>query len=355
MSNRITCFLFLGSLMMGGLLGCDKYEVKEVAGSIFVDKGSLTLFVGEQVELKASPTDETSNYSWMSEDPSVATVGANGLVEAVGEGATNIVVMRGEIKTKVPVSAVVRIPLEDVLLSESALELMPREEKGVFATFVPITANDVGKQVWYSENPSVAIVSEVGEITAVSEGITEIVYQSGDIEKRLVVDVSFTKPFNGPHVLSAAAPAIIYAADFDYGGQGHAFNEANPENPVGNDNYRRGKGDNQSFSVEIEGDGTNIGFINAGEWLQYTVEVEDAGEYLLDFGLSAAGDGQFRVEIDGQNVTGAVPVPNNGSWSDWRFFPGTPMVVNLTEGRHKVRFVIEQSGFNLRGMRFVKK
>src|SRR5690606_27995413 len=98
-----------------------------------------------------------------------------------------------------------------------------------------------------------------------------------------------------------------------------------------------------------------IGYINAGEWLVYTVDVRDGGEYLVDVSLSAAGDGMFHLEVDNQNVTGSVHVPNNGSWADWRWHPNPPLTVNFTAGKHKIKFVTEVSGFNLNSLRFIKK
>lgn len=354
MSNKITYILCATSILAGCLAGCDDYEVKDIPKEIYVDKASVNLFVGEQQQLKASPTDGTYAYSWTSEDPAIATVSASGLVAAVGEGTTNIIVTGGPARAVVPIVSVTRIPLQDVVLSEGAMELMPGNTRNVLVTYVPANANDIPERSWRSDNLGVATVSEVGEIEAVGEGVANIVFQIGDIEKVLSVDVSFTRPFRGPHILSAATPYVLPAANFDMGGQGHAFND-DANNPLGQDNYRRGHGDTGSFGVEIEGDGNNIGYINAGEWLQYTVEVADAGEYWMDFALSAAGDGFFRVEIDGENVTGSVFVPNNGSWGAWRWFPEPALTVNLTEGKHKIRFVTEQAGFNLKDLRFTKK
>ncbi|GGG77516.1 hypothetical protein GCM10007415_06820 [Parapedobacter pyrenivorans] len=354
MKNKFN-YLALGILLSLCTMGCDDYEVKDIPKNIYVDKASLSLFVGEQMQLKVSPTDGTYNYQWTSEDPAIATVSSSGLVQAISSGFTNVIVTGGPAKTLVPITSITRIPLEDVILSENNIELMPGGQKTLLATFIPATANDIPDWQWVSENPEIATVSENGEITAIGEGITHIVYRAGTVEQRAVVDVSFTSPFNGPHILSAAAERIIYAADFDYGGEGLAFHDADATSAIGNDNYRRGKGDTESFAVEIEGDGNNIGYINGGEWWQYTVYVQDAGEYWFDLGLSAAGDAKLRVEVDGVNVTGTVDVPNNGSWADWRWFPDPRLVINFTAGKHKVRIFTEQSGFNLRGMRFFKK
>lgn len=343
-------------LLTGFLWGCDDYERTGVEESIYVNQSSLSMFVGGQVQLTASPADNAT-YTWTSEDPAVATV-SNGLVEAVGEGVTNIVAGNGIAETKVPVTVDIRIPLTGIQLSENTLEMSPDEYTTVLITLVPDNANDIPATTsWTSENTSVAVVDAGGKITAIAEGVTSIVYRIGDMEQTVVVDVATSRPFKGPHILSAAAPCVIPAADFDLGGEGNAFHDNNSSNSTGNDNYRKNGGDSNSYPVEVEGDGNNIGYTGAGEWLLYTVEVEDAGDYLAEVSLSAAGSGgKFHLEVDGTDVTGSVDVPNNGSWSNWRWLEtASPVTLTLTAGRHQITFYIENSGYNFRTLRFTKK
>ena len=93
-----------------------------------------------------------------------------------------------------------------------------------------------------------------------------------------------------------------------------------------------------------------------GEWLLYTVDVEDAGEYVAEVSLSAAGSGgKFHLEVDGTDVTGSIDVPDNGSWSDWRWLEtASPVILTLTAGRHQITFYIENSGYNFRALRFTR-
>lgn len=343
-------------LLTGSLLACDDYRRTGVEESIYVNQSSLSMFVGGQVQLTASPAGSAS-YTWTSEDPAVATV-SNGLVEAIGEGVTNIVAGNGIAETKVPVTVNLLIPLTGIQLSTNTLEMSPDEYTTVLITHIPDNANDIPATTsWTSGNTGVAVVDAGGKITAIAEGVTSIVYRIGDMVQTVVVDVATSRPFKGPHILSPAAPCVIPAADFDLGGEGNAFHDNDSGNAVGNDNYRKSGGDTQGFPVEIEGDGTNIGYTGAGEWLLYTVEVEDAGEYVAEVSLSAAGDGgKYHLEVDGTDVTGSVDVPNNGSWSDWRWLEtASPVTLTLTAGRHQITFYIENSGYNFRALRFTKK
>lgn len=334
--------------------GCTEYVRTEVEKDIYVNMISLSVFVGDQIQLVASPTDGT-NYKWSSEDPEIAAVDGNGLVQIIKEGNTNIIVSSGDISRQIPVVASIRIPLADVVLSETSLELLPGGRKTILVTNIPQNANDLPHFVWYSENPDIVTVNEIGELTVVGEGTAYVVYQIGDIVKKVHVDAAYTRPFKGPHTFSAMAPLEIPAANFDFGGEGYAFHDLDASNRA-NSNYRSSNGDNAGTAVDVEGNGVNLGYTNPGEWLLFTVDVQDPGEYYADISLSANGNnGKFHLEVDGVNVTGTVVIPNNGSWGDWRWHPSPAPVINMTEGRHKIKFYFEGADFNLRALRFTKK
>lgn len=331
----------------------DEYIRTEVEKSISVNMASLNSFVGDEIQLIASPTDGTYTYSWSSEDTDIATVDKNGLVAVVGEGNTNIVVRSGHIETKVPLTAVERVVLQNVVLSETSLEMFPGFSKTIFVTYVPENANDIPADKWISDDENIATVNANGEISVVGEGVTDITYQVGNIAKKVKIDAAYSRPFKGPHVLSAEAPYELLAANFDTGGEGNAFHD---DATIRGNTYRRDNGDAGSAQVDIEGAGTSIGYTNEGEWLIYTLEVKDEGSYKIEVNLSAnTTTGAFHLEIDDQDVTGKIIVPNNNSWNSWRYISDPKLVLNnLSEGRYRMKFYFEGSGFNLRGYKFTK-
>lgn len=330
----------------------DEYVRTEVKKNITVNIMSLDLYVGDKVQLVASPTDEANTYNWSSDDTNIATVDNNGFVTVVGEGYTHIVVSAGDIVTKVELTAIERVVLQDVELSDTFLEMFPGFSQTIFVNYVPENANDLPKDMWTSNNENIAVVNANGEISVVGEGVTEISYQIGDIVKKITIDAAYSRPFKGPHILSSSAPYELLAADFDTGGEGNAFHD---DATIRGNTYRRDNGDNGSDQVDIEGDGTNIGYTAAGEWLIYTLDVQDAGEYNFEVSLSAnATTGAFHIEIDGEDVSGIISVPNNSSWNSWRYISDPKLEINLSEGRHRMKFYIQGAGFNLRGFRFTK-
>jgi hypothetical protein len=150
-----------------------------------------------------------------------------------------------------------------------------------------------------------------------------------------------------PHPFNASAPAnLIYASDFDHGGEGVAYHDV--------DNVNWGGAYRFDVGVDIEAYGgfTNVGWIENGEWLNFTVDVESPGDYVLTARVSSAEhDGEFHVEMDGVNVTGRVFTPNTGAWNNYR---DVQVNVNLQAGTQELRMV-SAGGFNLISFDFRKR
>jgi hypothetical protein len=350
-----------GALCGGWLLsGCGKASVEEVEKNIFVNQPSAELFVGEEVVITASPAGET--FSWTSEDPSIASVTATGTIRAESEGETNIIVSYGEVQRAVPVSVENLIAATGLSVSKTSLELelRPNGSATLTASLLPENSNDRAAIVWQSTNPAVAKVTG-GIVEPVSEGSATIIVTlegKNNIRAEIPVKVDYTSPFNGPHVISAATPCILQARDFDYGGLGYAFHD-NARN-VGSPNYRPEIVSGNMPNVES---GAHIGGITAGEWLLFTVEVEDVGNYLVDFEITAnnaaANVRTFHLEVDFVDVTGLLQTPNNGSWSafEWisvRYPEAIPLlpIIPLTEGMHRIRLYFDTAGYNFRALKF---
>jgi hypothetical protein len=131
--------------------------------------------------------------------------------------------------------------------------------------------------------------------------------------------------------IARTIPGVIQAEDFDEGGEGVSYHDTTTNNERGS--YR-------STDVDIEptadsGGGYNVGWINAGEWLEYTVNIVTAGTYTLDARVaSPSGGGTLHVELDGADKTGALVVPATGGWQSWTTIS---RAVSLPAGTHVLR------------------
>ena len=143
----------------------------------------------------------------------------------------------------------------------------------------------------------------------------------------------------GPyHTAPASVPGRIEAEDFDRGGQGAAFYDASL--PRGASTRRRSLVDAEPCADE--GGGDNVCHIQQGEWLNYTVDVAQAGDYDLELRLSSIKPGaQIHVEVDGVNVTGPLDVPLTLDWKVHRTV--TRRGVRLRAGRQVVRVCFDRN------------
>ena len=137
-------------------------------GSVTLDKTSLSLAVGETVQLTATvkPDDATDkNVTWTSSDESVAKV-VNGKVTAVKSGKATITAKCGGKTAECAVT--VTVPVTSLTLDRTTLSLAVGETAQLTATVKPDDATDKNVS-WTSSDEFVAKVDN-GKVTAVKSG-----------------------------------------------------------------------------------------------------------------------------------------------------------------------------------------
>jgi hypothetical protein len=142
-------------------------------------------------------------------------------------------------------------------------------------------------------------------------------------------------------------PGVIEAENYDTGGQFVAYYDTTVGNSGGQ--YRSDDVDIETCS---EG-GYDVTGIKAGEWLKYTVNVESSGIYTMRARVaSASAGGQFRIEFDGQDVTGPVSFPATGSGQT--FINVDVNHVLLGKGQHTMRLLMDANDWNINWINFFK-
>jgi parallel beta-helix repeat protein len=131
------------------------------------------------------------------------------------------------------------------------------------------------------------------------------------------------------------AAFTIEAEDYDEGGQGNAYYDASRGNAGGE--YR-----NDDVDIEKSGDsdnGYNVGWMEHNEWLSYTFTTENSGSYdiaarVARYKWSNVDTTQFKLELDGKDITGTFAIPDTGGWHNWISIElGT---VFVDSGEHKL-------------------
>ncbi|MBQ7839973.1 MAG: Ig-like domain-containing protein [Lachnospiraceae bacterium] len=163
-----------------GYVLVDDVSIKRVPKDpvIRLTPSGLELEVGAESVITAQIEDpdqvlsDAGTIRFSSEDPTVASVDEEGKVTAIAAGTTDIIVTAAN----GPLSAVCavtvsekQVPLTQLSLKETTLELCAGSRKQLEAEFVPENA-DVQKLTWSSSDESVASVDENGLVTAWKQG-----------------------------------------------------------------------------------------------------------------------------------------------------------------------------------------
>jgi hypothetical protein len=168
------------------MCGCAQYPAYEITNPPFVNKTSLNMYVGDEVQLTASPIN--SDFRWLSDNEEIVQVSQTGLVTAVGEGLATIAVASDNAKTNIDVRVKIFVPLTDISLPTTTVRLYAGDQTQIWAYPVPENASDVTLS-WRSEDPEIAKVNKDGQITAVSKGITHIIVSCGSVEQAITVNI----------------------------------------------------------------------------------------------------------------------------------------------------------------------
>ena len=159
-------------------------------------------------------------------------------------------------------------------------------------------------------------------------------------------------------------PGVIYMSDYDLGRSGIAYYD------VDSANYQQSSGYFQAWNsgwvyrndgVDIEkntdtvnSNGFHIGFINKGEWVNYTLIVSETGVYSMDARIASIEDGgEFLVEMDGEGVTRSLSIESSGAWD--QFITQSFNGIFLEEGKQTLTIKFNgKKAFNVSSLEFNK-
>jgi hypothetical protein len=99
------------------------------------------------------------------------------------------------------------------------------------------------------------------------------------------------------------------------------------------------------------GGGFNVGAVQAGEYLDYTVNVTAAGNYRLELRVSATTTGKtVDVFVGGTQIADNLAVPNTGNYQTFATI-SVPSVA-LTAGTQELKVLFNQASQNLNWIKF---
>lgn len=155
----------------------------------------------------------------------------------------------------------------------------------------------------------------------------------------LNVEVVYQVPYPDPET-PHAIPGTIEAINYDSGGEGFSYHDT--------DGVNEGPGPRQDEAVDTEANdgGGNIGWIQPGEWLEYTVKVDSTGLYDLELRVASLyGGGEMEILFNEDNRTGPITIPSTNSWINYTSIYVEDVQLYDTDTLMRLQFNIGQ--FNL--------
>jgi len=200
--------------------------------------------------------------------------------------------------------------------------------------------NTGGWQAWQTLTKSVTLSggTQIARLVFDSAGSSGAV---GNIST-LQFATSTSGGSGGPTPYSGTAvqlPGTIQAANFDNGGEGVAYHDTTDGNAGGG--YRQTDVDIES---SVEG-GYDVGWIAAGEWLNYSVNATSAGSYTAQLRVASPNGGALRLAFGSpSSVSTSVSIPATGNWQSWTT---VSVPVTLGAGLQMMTLMFDTSGFNV--------
>ena len=137
-------------------------------------------------------------------------------------------------------------------------------------------------------------------------------------------------------------PDTIDPTLYDYGGEGVAYHDLSSRNE--GDGIRQDEGvDTES---EDQGHGS-IGYINTGEWLEYSIRLEKelSAKVILRMASAVETSGSVDVLVNGETVASGIQARNTGKWDRFEEFESN--TITLTPQDTLLRLEFNGGNFNL--------
>lgn len=152
-------------------------------------------------------------------------------------------------------------------------------------------------------------------------------------------------PYSGTAI---SIPGKLEAEDYDLGGSGTAYYDAESKNQGGA--YRTDGVD----IVEISTGKYAVGYTVTDEWMEYTINVKKTAAYKLTCTVSSGMDNTgFQLFLDDEEITSTITAPNTGDWDTYSTV--TANTTQLTAGTHVLKLLITGGYINIDCIEFAEK
>ncbi len=226
-----------------------------------------------------------------------------------------------------------------------------------------IKPNDGYKQLisyWKGQSPK---PSQAFAFNALMQLTEDIKAENCSFHKD-VIDAMFrqvnsfeTIPFKQHHI---TANTIVFAVDYDLGRNHLAYmdnDSADYHVSTGKRTAGNRGGQYRNDGVDIEActdsltNGFNVGWIEDGEWLQYTINVEKTDLYNLNIRIASGHESNIQILVNDVAVVENISLKEGAGDKDWE--TTTVTNIHLTKGISRFKIFVVKGDFKLNYFEFI--
>jgi hypothetical protein len=108
------------------------------------------------------------------------------------------------------------------------------------------------------------------------------------------------------------------------------------------ENYTNMNGVQKETTTDAGG-GQNVGYIDTGDWMDYSVSASAAGTYSVNLRVASPSGGQLQIQSSTGAVLATVDVPNTGGYQNWQTVSAN---IALAAGTQTIRIYSTSTGWN---------
>ncbi len=153
----------------------------------------------------------------------------------------------------------------------------------------------------------------------------------------------FVKEDRAPFNDTIAIPGIVEVENYDKGGYNVAYYDSDRKNE--GEAYR-----NDGVDIVETADGYAVGYTKTGEWLEYTINVDETNEYLVEASM-ANGNAAPKINLifDSKDTCSITGKSVKNDWDTYSLATGK---ITLEEGPHTMRLVFLNNYTNIDHINF---
>jgi len=180
-----------------------------------------------------------------------------------------------------------------------------------------------------SSSSSVASSMASSVRTSSSSAVSSIVASSSSVASSVATNACPSQVQNAYQMYAPKIPATVQAEDFDPSG----YSDSTTTNEGGA--YRTDTG----VDIKSITNGNAVGWMTAGEWLEYTIYVESEDDYDVTIRSGAVGTGRtFKISQCNTTLIESFQVPNVSTWGEFKTLSAGK--VHLKPGYQKIRVTV---------------